>query len=260
MKHFTKILKESYLALILLFLYAPIGIMIVMSFNAGKSRANFTGFSFTHYKEMFAEEMMLEALKNTLIIALFASVVATVIGTYAAFIIAKMSPFMKSSAIKILNIPMLNAEIVTGISLMLFFVFASIPLGFFSLLIAHTVFNVPYVTMSVLPKIRQLNKSTYEAALDLGASPLLAFRKVVLPEVMPGILSGALLAFTLSLDDFIVSYFTSGSDFMTLSVYINSITKKSIPLSVNALSTIMFVAVFILLLITNLKKPAKRKE
>ncbi len=260
MKRFTKILKESYLALILFFLYAPIGIMIVMSFNAGKSRANFTGFSLKHYKEMFAEEMMLDALKNTLIIALFASVVATIIGTYAAFFIAKMSPFMKSSTVKILNIPMLNAEIVTGISLMLFFVFASIPLGFFSLLIAHTVFNVPYVTMSVLPKIRQLNKSTYEAALDLGASPLLAFRKVVLPEVMPGILSGALLAFTLSLDDFIISYFTSGSDFMTLSVYINSITKKSIPLSVNALSTIMFVVVFILLLITNLKKPAKRKE
>lgn len=260
MKRATKIVKECYLALILLFLYAPIGLMIMMSFNSGTSRARFEGFSISHYKEMLADEMMLNALKNTLIIALCASVVATVIGTYAAFIIAKLSPFMKSSVIKILNIPMLNAEIVTGISLMLFFVFISVPLGFFSLLIAHTMFNVPYVTMSVLPKLRQLNKSTYEAALDLGASPMLAFRKVVLPEVMPGILSGALLAFTLSLDDFIISYFTSGSDFMTLSVYINSMTKKSIPLSVNALSTIMFVVVFILLLITNLKKPAKGKE
>ncbi|MBP3391589.1 MAG: ABC transporter permease [Clostridia bacterium] len=234
--------------------------MIAMSFNSGSSRARFEGFSFSHYAEMLKDEMMLNALKNTLIIALFASVVATIIGTFAAFAIGKMSPFMKSSTIKILNIPMLNAEIVTGISLMLFFVFASIPLGFFSLLIAHTMFNVPYVTMSVLPKIRQLNKSTYEAALDLGASPLRAFRKIVLPEIMPGILSGALLAFTLSLDDFIISYFTSGSDFMTLSVYINSMTKKSIPLSVNALSTIMFTVVFVLLLIVNLKKPAKEKE
>ena len=260
MKKLVKVLKECYLALILLFLYAPIGLMIAMSFNSGSSRARFEGFSFSHYAEMLKDEMMLNALKNTLIIALFASVVATIIGTFAAFAIGKMSPFMKSSTIKILNIPMLNAEIVTGISLMLFFVFASIPLGFFSLLIAHTMFHVPYVTMSVLPKIRQLNKSTYEAALDLGASPLRAFRKIVLPEIMPGILSGALLAFTLSLDDFIISYFTSGSDFMTLSVYINSMTKKSIPLSVNALSTIMFTVVFVLLLIVNLKKPAKEKE
>ncbi len=260
MKRFITYLKNSYLAFILLFMYAPIALMIAMSFNSGTSRARFEGFSFAHYKEVFGDAMMLDALKNTLIIAVCASVVATVIGTYAAFIIAKLGPFMKSSVIKVLNIPMLNAEIVTGISLMLFFVFISVPLGFFSLLIAHTMFNVPYVTMSVLPKIRQLNKSTYEAALDLGASPLLAFRKVVMPEIMPGIVSGFMLAFTLSLDDFIISYFTSGSDFMTLSVYINSMTKKSVPLSVNALSTIMFVVVFILLLITNLKKPAKEKE
>ena len=161
--------------------------------------------------------------------------------------------------LKSLNIPMLNADIVTGISLMLFFVFISIPLGFFTLLIAHVMFNVPYVTMSVLPKIRQLNKSTYEAALDLGASPALAFRKVVFPEILPGVISGALLAFTLSLDDFIISYFTSGSDFMTLSVCINSMTKRSIPLAVNALSTLLFIAVFVILVIVNFM-PSKKKK
>lgn len=260
MKRGLKTLKECYLALILLFLYAPIALMIMISFNSGVSRARFEGFSLQHYAELLKNDMMLTALQNTLIIALCSSVVATIIGTYAAFAISRMSPFMKSSVIKVLNIPMLNAEIVTGISLMLFFVFISVPLGFFSLLIAHTMFNVPYVTMSVLPKIRQLNKSVYEAALDLGAPPQLAFRKVVLPEIMSGIVSGALLAFTLSLDDFIISYFTSGSDFMTLSVYINSMTKKSIPLSVNALSTLMFIVVFALLLIINLRKPAADRK
>ncbi len=240
-KAVSAVLKILYIGLIMLFFYAPIAVMILFSFNAGISRAKFTGFSLQHYANMAADNMMLTALKNTLIIALIASAIATLIGTYAAFVIARLSPFKKSLVLKSLNIPMLNADIVTGISLLLFFVFISIPLGFFSLLIAHVMFNVPYV-----------------AALDLGAPPALAFRKVVLPEIMPGVVSGALMAFTLSLDDFIISYFTSGTDFMTLSVYINSMTKKSIPLSVNALSTLLFIAVFVILVIINLR-PASRK-
>lgn len=259
MKKDGKIFKIIYIAVVMIFLYAPILVMILFSFNSGVSRAKFEGFSVVHYAEMAKDGMMLSALKNTLIVAVIASFLSTIIGTYAAFMIMRFSPFAKNTAIKILNIPMLNADIVTGISLMLFFVFISIPLGFFSLLIAHTMFNVPYVTMSVLPKLRQLNKSVYEAALDLGATPVHAFRKVVLPDIMPGIISGALLAFTLSLDDFIISYFTSGSDFMTLSVYINSMTKKSIPLTVNALSTVMFIVVFVLLLVVNLKPSGRKK-
>ena len=253
------IFKIVYIALVMLFLYAPIVVLILFSFNASSTRAKFTGFSLIHYSELAKQTELLNALKNTLIVALIASVIATLIGTYAAFVIARLSPFRKSVVIKTLNIPMLNADIVTGISLLLFFVFISLPLGFFTLLVAHIMFNVPYVTMSVLPRIRQLNKSTYEAALDLGASPALAFRKVVFPEVLPGIISGFLLAFTLSLDDFIISYFTSGSDFMTLSVCINSMTRKTIPLAVNALSTLLFIAVFVILVIVNFRPAGKKK-
>ena len=260
MKDRSLVFKIIYVALIMIFLYAPIVVLILFSFNSGNTRAVFSGFSLVHYKELGDQADLLSALRNTLIVALIASVISTLIGTYAAFVISKLSPFKKSAVLKTLNIPMLNADIVTGISLLLFFVFISIPLGFVTLLIAHVMFNVPYVTMSVLPKIRQLNKSTYEAALDLGASPALAFRKVIFPEILPGVISGALLAFTLSLDDFIISYFTSGSDFMTLSVCINSMTKKTIPLAVNALSTLLFIGVFVILLFVNFRPAMKKKK
>lgn len=203
---------------------------------------------------------MLIALRNTLLVAFCASVIATVLGTYIAFIIAKMSPVNKSISMKLLNIPMLNAEIITGVSLMFFFVFLSFSLGFTTLLIAHVIFDVPYVVLSILPRLRQMNKSVYEAALDLGATPAFAFRRVILPDVLPGILSGALLAFTMSFDDFIISYYTSGPGFVTLSVYINTMTKRAVPLTVNALSTFIFVMVFILLLITNLRNKKTTKE
>jgi len=248
-----KFLKRFYLGIILLFLYAPILVMILFSFNKGDTRADFTGLSFQWYTKMFQNSTLMEALINTLVVALCASVIATILGTYIAFVIAKMSPANKSISMKLLNIPMLNAEIVTGVSLMFFFVFISVSLGFTTLLIAHIIFDVPYVVLSVLPRIRQANKSVYEAALDLGATPALAFRKVLLPEIMPGILSGALLAFTMSFDDFIISYYTSGPGFVTLSVYINTMTKRAIPLTINALSTFIFILVFILLLVTNLK-------
>lgn len=255
-----KFLKRFYLAIILLFLYAPIFVMMLFSFNSGRTRADFTGFSAQWYVEMFQNEEMLGALRNTLIVAVCASVIATVLGTYIAFIIAKMSPVNKSISMKLLNIPMLNAEIITGVSLMFFFVFLSFSLGFTTLLIAHVIFDVPYVVLSILPRLRQMNKSVYEAALDLGATPAFAFRRVILPDVLPGILSGALLAFTMSFDDFIISYYTSGPGFVTLSVYINTMTKRAVPLTVNALSTFIFVMVFILLLITNLRNKKNTKE
>ena len=234
--------------------------MMLFSFNSGRTRAYFTGFSAQWYVEMFQNEEMLGALRNTLIVAVCASVIATVLGTYIAFIIAKMSPVNKSISMKLLNIPMLNAEIITGVSLMFFFVFLSFSLGFTTLLIAHVIFDVPYVVLSILPRLRQMNKSVYEAALDLGATPAFAFRRVILPDVLPGILSGALLAFTMSFDDFIISYYTSGPGFVTLSVYINTMTKRAVPLTVNALSTFIFVMVFILLLITNLRNKKTTKE
>lgn len=234
--------------------------MMLFSFNRGRTRADFTGFSAQWYVEMFQNEEMLGALRNTLIVAVCASVIATVLGTYIAFIIAKMSPVNKSISMKLLNIPMLNAEIITGVSLMFFFVFLSFSLGFTTLLIAHVIFDVPYVVLSILPRLRQMNKSVYEAALDLGATPAFAFRRVILPDVLPGILSGALLAFTMSFDDFIISYYTSGPGFVTLSVYINTMTKRAVPLTVNALSTFIFVMVFILLLITNLRNKKTTKE
>ncbi len=260
MMKFMKAMKKVYLGLVLLFMYAPIAVLIVFSFNSEQNRSKMEGFSLEWYVELFKSEQLLTSLRNTLIIAVLASVIATIIGTYAALVISKMKPFTKSTTMSIVNIPIINAEIVTGISLMMLFVFLSIPLGFTTLLIAHVAFNVPYVVLSVMPKIRQLNRSTYEAALDLGASHNMAFRKVVLPDILPGVISGLLLSFTMSLDDFIISYFTTGPGFPTLSVTINTMTKKSVPLSVNALSTLMFVVVFAIMLFVNLKKPAKKGD
>lgn len=249
-----RILRDAYFALILLFLYAPIAVVILFSFNAGSDRGRMSGFSFQWYEKLFQNHNgLLESLGNTLLIALTASLIATVIGTYAALILVKMTPLGKRVTMIVNNIPMLNAEIVTGLSLMMLFAFLSVPLGFGSLLIAHVAFNVPYVTLSVLPRVRGLNMSTYEAALDLGAPPARAFAKVTLPEILPGVISGFLMAFTLSLDDVIISYFTSGAEFVTLSVKINAMTKKTVPLTVNALSALMFVAVFLLLLLINFK-------
>lgn len=263
MKRFSagNIFRNSYFALLLIFLYAPIVLVIIFSFNAGDSRGIFEGFSLQWYEKLFQNDSgLLDALGNTLIVAVLSSLIATVIGTYAAIILCKMTPLGKRVTMIVNNIPMLNAEIVTGISLMMLFAFISVPLGFGSLLIAHVAFNVPYVVLSVLPRVRGLNTSTYEAALDLGASPVRAFFQVTLPEIMPGVISGMLMAFTLSLDDVIISYFTAGSEFITLSVMINAMTKRSVPLTVNALSALMFVAVFVLLLLINFRKPSKEKH
>ena len=252
--------RNIILGITLLFLYAPIVVLIVFSFNADSSRSVFTGFSLQWYVKLFKSETLIQSFINSLIVAVLSSFIATIIGTYGALLIGKMKAKHRNATINVINIPMINAEIVTGLSLMMLFVFLSIPLGFGTLLIAHIMFNVPYVIMSVLPKVKQLNNSTYEAALDLGATPAYAFRKIVLPDLMPGIISGLLMSFTMSLDDFIISYFTTGPGFPTLSVTINSMTKKKVPLSVNALSALMFVIVFVVLVIANLPKKGDRKN
>ncbi len=262
----TKILKNIYMALIILFLYAPIFIMIVLSFNAGRSRAKWGGFTFSRYITLFSNEEIMSALSNTLLLAVVSSLIATVIGTIAALAMSKMRNIFRTTLMGITNIPMLNAEIVTGISLMLLFVTLGIRLGFGTMLIAHITFNIPYVILSVMPRIRQLNSSTYEAALDLGAPPFKAFMKVVMPDLAPGIFSGLLMAFTMSIDDFIITYFTQGAGIHTLSTKIYASVRKGIQPEMYSLSTIIFVVVLLLLLSINLidvisnKKTAKKEK
>ncbi len=246
-----KTLNKIYTFLIYLFLYAPILVLIVQSFNESKYRGKWEGFSFKWYVEMFQDRTILLSLRNTLLIALIAATVATIIGTIAAIGIHKMKPFSKGLVMNATYLPVLNPDIVTGISLMLLFAFISIPLGFTSLLLAHITFNIPYVILNVLPKLKQMNQNLNEAALDLGASPWYAFQKVILPEIMPGVLSGFLFALTLSIDDFVISFFTTGPGVSTLSITIYSMTRKGIKPEINALSSLLFVVIMLLLLLVN---------
>ena len=264
MKRFSKI----YIAFILLILFAPIAVMAFFSFNAGESTAVFTGFSLRWYKELFRNSNILNALKNSLILALTSSVLATVIGTMAAFgIHHTKNKKVKGAIMGITNVPLMNPEIITGISMMFLFVFVggliglSTKLNFGTMLIAHVTFSLPYVILNVLPKFRQMDKSLPEAALDLGCTPLQSFFKVQLPAVLPGILTGLIMSFTLSLDDFVISYFTSGTDFQTLPILIYGMTKKSVKPTLYALSALMFLIILVLLLISNREKStAERME
>lgn len=255
-------LKRFYTWLIFSFLYAPIIVLIVFSFNSSKSRGSWDGFTFKWYLELFQSSEILTSLYYTLTIGLLSSLFATLIGTAAAIGIHNMGKKTKLLVMNLTYLPVLSPDIVTGISLMLLFIFIHLPLGFFSLLLAHITFNIPYVILSVLPKLKQLNNHLYEAALDLGASPAYAFKKVVLPEIMPGIITGFLLSFTLSLDDFVISFFTTGSGVSTLSITIYSMARRGIHPTINALSTLLFIAVLILLLIVNkrISRDTKIKE
>lgn len=254
-------LRKFYITLIFIFLYAPIGTLMVLSFNASKTRAKWGGFTLKWYKSLLENEVILGALGNTLLIAFLSAFVATVIGTIACIAMQNMKKRNRSILIGINNIPMLNAEIVTGISLMLLFIFFGIKFGFMTILLAHITFNIPYVILSVMPRMKQLNPSTYEAALDLGASQTQAFFKVVFPDLLPGILSGFLMAFTMSLDDFIITHFTKGPGIDTLSTKIYTEVKKGIKPEMYALSTIIFVSVLILLILVNYTpKSSKKKE
>lgn len=252
--------KKIYIALIVLFLYAPIGTLMVLSFNESKTRAKWGGFTFKWYVSLFQNEEILRALFNTLLIALFSSLAATVIGTVACIAMTAMKHRTKSIIMGITNIPMLNADIVTGISLMLLYISLGIKFGFGTILLSHITFNIPYVILSVMPRMRQLNHSTYEAALDLGASPLNAFFKVMFPDLLPGILSGFLMAFTMSLDDFIITHFTKGVGVDTLSTKIYTEIKKGIKPEMYALSALIFMTVLLLLVLINLTPDKQDKD
>lgn len=250
-----KILGRIYIALVLMFLYIPIFVMIVFSFNTTKSRTVMSGFTFDWYIKLFHNELIMSSLRNTVIIALSASLIATVLGTLAAVGIFRMKKIPRMIITNITTIPMINPDIITGVSLMLLFVFfaarMNFEFGFATLIIAHITFDVPYVILNVLPKLNQMDPNLHEAALDLGCNPMMAFRKVVLPEIMPGVLSGFLMSVTFSLDDFVVSYFTSGSTSQTLPITIYSMTRRKVSPEINALSTIIFIVVVIVLVIKN---------
>ena len=255
-----RFLARGYAALIYLFLYAPILILIVFSFNASKSRGNWAGFTLNWYLELFQDRQIMKALYYTMVIAVLSAIIATVIGTAAAIAIHNMKRLKKTIVMNLTYIPVVNPDIVTGLSLMLLFIFTNLQLGFVSLLLAHITFNIPYVILSVLPKLKQLDKNLYEAALDLGATPFYAYRKVVLPEIMPGIITGLLLAFTLSVDDFVISFFTTGSGVSTLSIIVYSMARRGINPKINALSSLLFLTVLILLVIVNFRSGENKNK
>ncbi len=254
-----KILRKIYIALIVIFMYAPIVTLVVLSFNSSKSRAKWGGFTFKWYINLFDNASIMAALRNTLLIALLSAIISTVIGTAACLAINAMKKKGRTIWMGITNIPMLNAEIVTGISLMLIFIILGVKFGFMTILVAHITFNIPYVILSVMPRMKTLNPSTYEAALDLGASNSYAFFKVVLPDIMPGVISGFLMAFTMSIDDFVITHFTKGAGVDTLSTKIYSEVRKGIKPEIYALSTIIFITILVLLFLVN-RTPKKVDE
>ena len=251
-----KTLSKVYMGLVLMFLYVPIFVLIVFSFNETKSRSVFSGFTLDWYAKLFRNEVIISSLMNTIIIAVIASSAATLLGTLAAIGINSMRKVPKAIVMNITNMPIVNPEIVTGVSLMLLFVFfaarMNLEFGFVTLVIAHITFDVPYVILNVMPKFRQMDPNLFEAAQDLGCSPFTALRKVILPEIMPGVVSGFLMSFTFSLDDFVISYFTSGSTSQTLPITIYSMTRRKISPEINALSTLIFVVVVIVLVVKHI--------
>ncbi len=254
-----KPIAKFYTALLMIFLFAPIAILLVFSFNEAKSLSVFSGFSLHWYQELLRDSETIDAVKNTLILAVSASLISTVMGTAAAVGIYRLrNRYLRSTLETVTNIPMINPDIITGISLMLMFVFvgrlfgAHTSLNFGTMLISHVTFCLPYVILQVLPKLQQMDQALPEAAMDLGCTPLKAFIKVEIPEIAPGILTGLIMAFTLSLDDFVISYFTSGTTFQTLPIRIYNMTKKTVTPKMYALATLIFFVILALLIITNL--------
>lgn len=260
--------SRVYMALIFIFLYAPIAVMTVFSFNSGTSTYIMEGFSTSWWAEMFHDTAAMKSLKNTIVLALVTTAISTVLGVMAAVgLFMQKNRVYKKAMMNVTNIPMMNPEIVTGISMMLLFVFAGAlinvkeVLGFTTILIAHVTFCLPYVILNVIPKLRQFDMNVYEAAVDLGCKPFKAFVKVVMPEIMNGIITGCIMSFTLSLDDFIISYFTNGPSFQTLPIYIFSLTKKRVKPDMFALSTLMFLVILALLVAMNIaQNRAEKKE
>ena len=267
------------MALAFVFLYAPIFVLIVFSFNDSKSRTVWQGFSLRWYAELFRDSQIMNALYTTLLVALLSAAIATVAGTFAAIGFYNMRRRWRDPLMTVNNIPMVNADIVTGVSLCLFFVAAfgawngfvtwmentyrltapRLAMGFGTLLIAHISFNIPYVILSVMPKLRQMDKNLIDAAQDLGCTWMGAFRKVVVPEIKPGIINGMHIAFTMSVDDFVISYFTAGAKTSTLAMTIYGMAKRRISPKMNAVSTLLFVTVLVLLAIVNIRQSQQEK-
>ncbi len=251
-------IKKFYLFLIFAFLYAPVVVLMIFSFNESKSRATWTGFTFKWYVNLFENDNIMSALYTTIIIAVLSATIATIVGTFSAIGIENFNKRAKKAILTVTNIPIVSPDIVTGAALMILFIFSfSVlqfgQLGFGTLLLAHISFNIPYVILAVTPRLKQIDKNLFEAALDLGATPTTAFFKVLLPEIMPGVVSGFLIAFTMSVDDFVISFFTAGQGINNLSTIIYSMSKKGINPEINALSTIMFIVVLTLLYIINIR-------
>ena len=258
---------KVYLVLVFIFLYAPLAVMILISFNGGDSTTQMNGFSLHWYQEMLRDGATLQALKNTLVLSVSSAVLSTIIGTLASVGIHHMKKKrVRNAVMSVTNIPMMNPDIVTGISLMLLFVFTGVLLGldtylsFWTLLVAHITFSLPYVILSILPKIKQMDKNIPEAAMDLGCTPLQSFFKVELPFIVPGIVTGLIMSFTLSFDDFVISNFTSGSGYETLTIHIYSMIKKQVKPDIYALSTLIFFAVLVLLLVYNFTQGADERR
>ena len=244
-----------------IFLYAPIVSLAIFSFNDSKSMAKWNGFSLRWYQELFQNERILDALYYTLIIAVIASVIATIVGTITAIGIHKMTQRkLKGILLNINYLPVLNPDIVTGVALMSLFVFIRLEFGFKTMLLSHIVFDIPYVILSVLPKLKQLPPNIEDAAMDLGATPWYALRKVVLPQIKPGIVSGMIMAFTMSIDDFVISFFRTGNGVSNLAIEVYSMTRRGLTPEINALSTLMFVSVLILLLLSNISANKKATQ
>lgn len=269
MKKKNGIASRLFEILIFLFLYAPIFVLIVFSFNEKRSRTIYEGFTFDWYIKLFNNETIINALTVTLLVSAIAAIVATIAGTFTAVGLYSLKKRSREAILAVNNIPVINADIITGVSLSLLFVSAFsilqrvfgiyLELGFGTLLIAHITFNIPYVILSVLPKLRQLDKNLFEAAQDLGCTWFQAFYKVILPEIRPGIVNGLIMAFTLSVDDFVISYFTAGSNVQTLSMAIYAMTKRRISPEINALSTLLFLTVLVLLIIINIREAKQEK-
>lgn len=247
----NRILKRIYTFIIFLFLYAPIIVLIIFSFNNSKSRSVWNGFTFKWYLELFKDAEILKSLYNTLFIAVSSAIISTIIGTLAAIGIFNMRSRSRKVILNLNYLPVLNPDIVTAVSLMALFRFLRLRFGLVTMLLSHITFSIPYVILSVLPKLKQMNKHLAEAAMDLGATPFYALRKVVIPEIMPGIVTGGLMAFTLSIDDFVISFFNTGHGVSNLSITIFSMARRGINPVINALSTLMFISLLIMLLIIN---------
>ncbi|MDO5715627.1 MAG: ABC transporter permease [Tissierellia bacterium] len=255
-----KWIDRLYLALIFIFLYAPIGVLIIFSFNDSKLRGSWAGFTFKWYQNLIHDPQILTSLYTTLIVALVATTISTVIGTLAAIGIHDLRGKKKNFLLNINYLPVLNPDIVTAIALMGFFSLFHVPMGYTTMILSHIVFCIPYVILSILPKLNQMDPNMMEAALDLGATPAYAITQVMIPQIKPGIVTGALMAFTLSIDDFVISFFNTGQGVSNLSITIYSMARKGINPSINAISTIMLMAVLILLVIINKRSVRQKTE